>query len=235
MNAFPDPWRQLSDSFWGISLPPASAPAEAAPAARLIVETIYRSPQPVIVFASGNLTNLAEALRLEPGIKANIREVHIMGGSIHRPGNIHSDWPDIENETAEWNIWVDPAAAQEVFYSGLPLHIIPLDATDQVLWTETDAQAWASGASESGLAVDLLQWMLRSWPAEGIHTWDLTAAISASDPEFCPESPLALDVIVAPGPEQGRTVVTGGAPNAAVCLQPDAGSIRARAASVFGK
>ena len=66
----------------------------------------------------------------------------MMGGSIYVPGNIESDWPEIHNSVAEWNIWVDPLAANEVFASGLPLHLVPLDATDQVTWTEADARAW---------------------------------------------------------------------------------------------
>jgi hypothetical protein len=101
-NAFPDPWRQASDDFWGITLPQVSGSLKPVPAAELIVETINNSTQPVIVFVSGTHTNLAEALRLDPGIVEHIREVYIMGGSIHVPGNIKSDWPAVDNSVAEW-------------------------------------------------------------------------------------------------------------------------------------
>jgi pyrimidine-specific ribonucleoside hydrolase len=235
-NAFPDPWRQASDSFWGITLPAATASTEPVPAAQLIVETLTESAQPVAVFVSGNHTNLAEALRLDPGIASQIRDVYIMGGSIYVPGNIESDWPAIRNSVAEWNIWVDPVAAREVFLSGLPLHLIPLDATNQVTWTESDALGWASSGSPEGvLAGDLLQWMLRSWSPDGVYVWDLVAAIGGTDPALCPEVALSVDVIVEPGPEQGRTVVTDQPPNVAVCLDPEAEQIRARAAYVLGR
>ncbi len=118
-NAFPDPWREASDNFWDLSIPQAMSMISPVPAAALMAEIIAESEEPVTIFISGSHTNLAEALRIDPGIAANIQDVFIMGGSANMPGNIHSDWPELDNEVAEWNIWVDPLAAQEVFASGL--------------------------------------------------------------------------------------------------------------------
>jgi purine nucleosidase/pyrimidine-specific ribonucleoside hydrolase len=200
------------------------------------VETINNSPQPVLLFISGTHTNLAEALRLDSGIAENIREVYIMGGSVYVPGNIKSDWPSIDNSVAEWNIWVDPVAARDVFESGLPLHLVPLDATSQVIWTLSDLPGWISSNSPEGaLAGELLQWMLNSWSKEGVYIWDLTAAVQATKPAVCPEFPLAIKIVTTSGPEQGRTVVTQEAPNADVCLDPDTGQVKALAASVLGR
>lgn len=235
-NAFPDPWREVSDNFWGMQLPQAAVSTNLAPAAELIVETVSASSRPVIVFISGSHTNLAEALRLEPGIAQNIRGVYIMGGSIDAPGNIESDWPSIHNRVAEWNIWVDPVAAREVFASGLSLHLIPLDATRQVVWTGADLPAWKSFRSAEGaLAGELLQWMLDSWSNEAVYIWDLVAAVQATNPALCPEVSLAVDVVTEPGSEQGRTVVTQAVPNAAICLDPDPGQVKALAASILGR
>jgi purine nucleosidase/pyrimidine-specific ribonucleoside hydrolase len=235
-NAFPEPWRQASDDFWGIAVPEAPVSTEPVPAAELIAETINNSPQPVTVFVSGNHTNLAEALRLDPGIAENIREVRIMGGSIHVPGNIGSDWPEIDNTVAEWNIWVDPVAADEVFTSGVQIYLTPLDATDQVVWTEQDAARWStSGSAEGAMAADLLQWTLESWSVEGVYIWDLVAAVNSGEPELCAENPLSVEVLVEPGPDQGRTVITDDPPNASVCLDLDSEQVRALAAGIFGR
>lgn len=235
-NAFPDPWREASDDFWGISYPEAAASLEPVPAATLIVETINSSTQPVMVFISGTHTNMAEALRLDPRIAESIRDVYIMGGSIYVPGNINSDWPEIDNSVAEWNIWVDPLAADEVFASGLSLHLAPLDATNQVLWTESDAREWASSGSPEGvLAGDLLQWMLDSWSSAGVYVWDLVAAVQATDPTLCPEVPLSVDILVAPGPEQGRTEITDQPQNVRVCLEPESEAMRSLAMAVLGR
>jgi inosine-uridine nucleoside N-ribohydrolase len=235
-NAFPDPWREASDDFWGVDYPQAPASLEPVPAGELMVETIRNSAQPVVVFVSGTHTNLAEALRLDPGIVETIRDVYVMGGGLYVPGNIKSDWPEIDNAVAEWNIWVDPVAADEVLASGLKIHLAPLDATDQVLWTDADARAWASsGSPEGGLASDLLQMSLESWSSTGVYVWDLVAAVQATEPALCPMTPLALDVLVAPGPDQGQTVIADGTPNATACLQPDAQGMRSLAAAVLGR
>lgn len=235
-NAFPEPWRQASDDFWDIAYPQAPVSLQSVPAAELIVKTLENSAQPVMIFVGGNHTNIAEALRKHPGITEHIRKVHIMGGSVYAPGNIASDWPEIDNEVAEWNIWVDPVAAKEVFGSGIPLHITPLDATNQVVWTQSDALAWAaSGTPEGALAGNILQWMLDSWSAEGVFIWDLVAAVSASDPTSCPETLLALDILVSPGPEQGRTVISDGAPDVSLCLTPVPERITALVEAFFGK
>ena len=234
-NAFPDPWREASDLFWDLPLPEAADPTTPVPATALIVETVAKSDQPVVVFLSGTHTNLAEALRLEPGIAGQISDVHVMGGSIYRPGNIEISWPEIHNQTAEWNIWVDPLAAKEVFASGIPLHVSPLDSTDQIVWTRADARAWdALGTPESAWAADILTQTLDRWSAKGVQVWDLVTAINASDARLCPEVPLRLDVLTAPGPEQGRTVVVDGPANAVVCLEPDVEQIKARAAEILG-
>lgn len=235
-NAFPGPWRQASDDFWDIPLPEASPARQPVPAAELIVETILKSERPVLVFVSGTHTNLAEALRRQPRVAGRIRSVVIMGGSIHAPGNIESDWPSIHNRLAEWNIWADPVAAGEVFASGLPLHLVPLDATAQVVWTADDARAWVSSGSPGGkVAGECLRWMLRSWSDSGVFVWDLVAAVHAADPGRDPETALSVSIVEAPGPSQGRTVAGAGRPNAAVMLEADAPDIKARAARILGR
>jgi len=232
-NAFPESWRQASNEFWGLALPQADSAAKPVPAAQLIADIVRNSDRPVTIFVSGSHTNLAEALRLDPGIVANIGDVFIMGGSVNSPGNIHSDWPEYDNETAEWNIWVDPRAASEVFSSGLPLHLIPLDATRQVVWKQADVPGWRSEAPESKLADELLQWMLDNWSRDGVFIWDLVAAVQAINPSLCPEVPLSLAVVTTPVVEEGRTAVVNQLSNIAVCLEPDMAQIKSLAASVF--
>jgi purine nucleosidase/pyrimidine-specific ribonucleoside hydrolase len=230
----PDSWREASDHFWGIDYPEAPVSLEPVPAAQLIVDTVKNSPQPVLIFLSGTHTNLAEALHLDASITGNICAVYVMGGAINVPGNIKSDWPEIDNTVAEWNIWVDSLAAKEVFSSGLSVHLAPLDATDKVLWTKVDAQYWsASKLPEGIMAGKLLQWMMDSWQVQSVYIWDLVAAINATDVSLCPESPLAVDILVASGPEQGKIVHGEGAANITACLSPDAEQMRALAAGVL--
>lgn len=235
-NAFPQPWREASDRFWDVELPEAGEPVQVQPAAQLMVDTINGSAEPVALFISGTHTNLAEALRLDPGIRERIAAVYVMGGSVYQPGNIKSAVPDIDNQSAEWNIFVDPLAASEVFASGLPLYLMPLDATDQVSWDETDARAWDEGGSAAGrMAASLLRMRLRSWSADSLIIWDLATAAALTDPRLCPTQPLSLEIELQPGPEQGRTRPVQLPANAQVCLQPDVDQIRLRAAALLGR
>ncbi len=159
-----------------------------------------------------------------------------MGGSIYVPGNIESDWPEIHNSVAEWNIWADPQAAREVFATGMPLHLVPFDATNQITWTKADAEAWKSSAiPETIMAGEFLDWMLRSWSLDAAYIWDLVAAVIATDPRLCPEVRLALDVNIQPGPDQGQIILADETANVWVCLEPNPGQIRARVEGILSK
>jgi inosine-uridine nucleoside N-ribohydrolase len=77
--------------------------------------------------------------------------------------------------------------------------------------------------------------MLESWSPQGVYVWDLVAAVNATDPDLCAGVLLSVDVLVAPGPDQGQTVITDDPPNATVCLDPDPEQIREFAAAYFGR
>jgi purine nucleosidase len=68
---------------------------------------------------------LALALQEDPQGMGQLKEVVVMGGAVRVPGNV--------TPFAEFNIHVDPPAAQMVFASGLPITLLPLDVTHQVL------------------------------------------------------------------------------------------------------
>jgi len=233
-NAFPESWRQPTADFWGISLPPAADAVTPRPAVSLLIETISASSVPVTIFISGSHTNLAAALQQEPSIAENIAAVYIMGGAVAVPGNIHSDYPEYDNETAEWNIWVDTLAADQVFTSGLDLHLVPLDATSRVLWSGTDAVSWQEGSAlEGDIAAGLLRMMLSAWSVQSAYIWDLVAALQTSLPSLCPEQAMSLQVVTTPGVDEGRLVSFGGPPNVSVCLAPQADRMKSLALSAF--
>ncbi len=232
-NSFPESWRQASDGFWDQQLPDADTVREPVPAVELIVNTINESEKPVILFISGGHTNLAEALDLDPGIAGNIRDVFIMGGSVYKPGNIHSDFPENPNEAAEWNIWVDPQAASKVFNSGLSLHLIPLDATSQVPWSKKDLKGWDRNSDEGKLAGNLVQWMLDVWSVDSVYIWDLVAAVQTTQPEVCPETAMGLEIVTDPGLDQGRTQIADREANVLVCLNPDPEKVKGLVVSDF--
>jgi pyrimidine-specific ribonucleoside hydrolase len=238
-NAFPPPWRAAINEFLGIDLPETDDSIHPHPAADLIAKVLNGSQSPVTVFVCGTHTNLAEALRLDPGIKSKIASVQVMGGALYVPGNIESEWPEIRNRVAEWNIWVDPVAAGEVINAGLCLTMTPLDATNQVVWTRDDADAWdASGTPEGKLAAEILRWYLdfmADYYPEGAYMWDLVAAVNVTNPDLCQAEQVHVQVLTEPGDEQGHTVVVRDQPpNVTAYMTPKADEIKRQVAQTLG-
>jgi purine nucleosidase len=95
-----------------------------------LIERILAEPQEITLFTIGPMTNLALAIRKEPRIAQALKELIIMGGSIRAGGNV--------TPLAEFNIHADPHAAHIVFHSGIPITLIPLDATYKCLLTTAD-------------------------------------------------------------------------------------------------
>jgi purine nucleosidase/pyrimidine-specific ribonucleoside hydrolase len=235
-NVFPAEWRALSDAFWGVALPTATQKVDSLSAAELIVKTVKESAVPVTLLVTGTHTNVAEALRLDRSIACNIREIVVMGGAIYSPGNIASHAPGYTNTVSEWNIWIDPVAAGEVFSSGIPIHLLPLDATDFLKWTHEDAVTWrAAGSPEGDVAAEILDNVMQAWFVTEVSVWDLdTAAVLVND-ALCPGDRLHVDVITALGAQEGRTVARAdvGA-NMNVCLGLAAASVKAVVNAILG-
>lgn len=237
-NAFPDFLRNPTDNFWGISFPTADFQTSSLSAPELIIDTISSSPEPVTVFVSGSFTNLAEAIRLDPSIINNIQAVECMGGAIYDPGNVGGVWDfGIDNKFAEWNIFVDPLAAYEVFESGIEIHLTPLDATNQVYTTREDqSNLYSLGNPTSNLAADLLDWKFGFQNTDRFTIFDLLAAVNTTDPQVCDWTDLYLNVVTKPGTELGRTFVDSTTTSTTkVCLTPDEGAIRSLVISVFAE
>ena len=232
-NAFPSTVRDSSNGFWGFqgASPGQSYLVQDSP--KLLVETIIQSDKPVTLFASGALTSLAQALQMEPGIRENIAAVFIMGGAVYVPGNINDLLPDIPNKAAEWNIYVDPLAASQVFASGLNLYLVPLDATDQVKVTRQDTSKWRKGGNIPDFAADIYDSLMSAWNDDEIEMWDLVTAEIMLNPAHCAFTPLRLEVVTAEGDTQGQTKVVKGQANVNVCLEPDSLAIKKTLAEVF--
>jgi purine nucleosidase/pyrimidine-specific ribonucleoside hydrolase len=233
-NAFPESVRDASNGFWGLNLPNADKTYPAFPAPELFVSVLNQSAEPITILASGALTNVAQALRLDPGIKEKISGIYIMGGAIHVPGNIQGLQPESANSSAEWNIFADPQAASEVFTAGIPLYLVPLDATNQVTITRKDIRDWSDGGPAADLAEDIYTMTFDRWGMQETDIWDLMTAAVMLNPSLCGYQPMHLEVITEPGDLNGQTaVVADGEPNVQVCLEPDAEMIKATLTEVF--
>jgi purine nucleosidase len=102
---------------------PTSGPL-AQPAARFIADTAKASPGQITILAVGRLTNLAEAMKLDPNLTRNVKEVVLMGGAVNFPGNV--------SPVAEANISGDPDAADLVLTAPWKVTMIALNTTTKV-------------------------------------------------------------------------------------------------------
>lgn len=113
----------------GIELPEPVMPLQEQHGVDYIIETLMKEESGTVTLCPlGPLTNIAMALTREPKIADRIKEIVLMGGGYFEGGNI--------TPAAEFNIYVDPHAADVVFKSGVPIVVLPLDVTHKVLTTE---------------------------------------------------------------------------------------------------
>ncbi len=111
-----------------------------------IIETLRREPSGTVTLcALGPLTNLALAFRQAPDIIARVQEIVLMGGAYFEVGNV--------TPAAEFNIYVDPQAADIVFRSGVPLVVMPLDVTHKAIATRARVDAIRHIGSNLGRVV----------------------------------------------------------------------------------
>ncbi|MBZ0130010.1 MAG: nucleoside hydrolase [Rhodobacteraceae bacterium] len=111
-----------------------------------IIETLRREPSGTVTICPlGPLTNIATALQKAPDIAPRIHEIVLMGGAYFEVGNI--------TPAAEFNIYVDPEAADIVFKSGIPLVVMPLDVTHKALVTRPRVEAFRALGTRTGIAV----------------------------------------------------------------------------------
>jgi purine nucleosidase len=118
----------------GIPLPDPTMPLQDTHAVEFLIDTLRReAPGTVTLCPLGPLTNIATAFQTAPDIVGRVQEIVLMGGAYFEVGNI--------TPAAEFNIYVDPEAADIVFKSGVPLTVMPLDVTHKVLTTRPRIEA----------------------------------------------------------------------------------------------
>lgn len=205
-HVFPAEWRQAADDAYGVEIPAGGAASDLS-AADLIIDILQKSNEAITIVAVGPLTNIAEALQKTPEISAKIKEIYIMGGAIESKGNVGNSGVNIQNEYAEWNIYIDPVAANIVFKSGIPIVLIPLDATDDVPVTRNFYKALEKNrnTSTAKLVYEMLRANLDFVDSGGFQFWDSLTSATFTDQSIAKFRELNLSVVEEEGPESGRT------------------------------
>jgi purine nucleosidase len=133
----------------GLDGPPMTDPVmplQSAHAVDFIIDTLRAEPAGTVTLCPlGPLTNIATAFQRAPDIIARVQEIVLMGGAYFEVGNI--------TPAAEFNIYVDPEAAEIVFKSGVPLVVMPLDVTHKALTSRAWVEQMRGLGTPVGLAV----------------------------------------------------------------------------------
>jgi inosine-uridine nucleoside N-ribohydrolase len=200
----------------GPEIPDASFGVAERGATELIAEAVSGSPEPVTLVPVGPLTNVALFMREHPELKGRIARISLMGGSIGL-GNT--------TPAAEFNVYVDPEAAREVFESGLPITMSGLDVTHKAGAGPAQRERLRSLGRVGLVAAELLEYFAATY--EGVFGFDApplhdaVAVAAILEPALLETRPMRVDVECESELTRGETVcdfygVTGKPPNAEV-------------------
>lgn len=217
----------------GVSAPQSNvftqaAYAEQAPAhphpdgVQFLLEQIHQHPGQITLVAIGPETNLQAALARDPATFRQLKQIVLMGGSVDR-GYDDRTTGARRPPSAEWNIKAAPQAARDIFNSGVPLVVLPLDSTQIRLDPKRREAIFAHGSP----LTDQLTLLYHQWAAR--NTWmqpdPALPSPTLFDPvtiawlirsDLCPTTPIRLEV-----DSRGFTIRVAGQSNAQVCLQAD--------------
>lgn len=167
------------------------------------LDLIRKYPGEITLIAIAPLSNIGAMIDRDPATFRKLKRVVLMGGSIRR------GYGDNKAPEPEWNIKMDIGAAQKLFASGVPIFVMPLDATILKLDAAKRQEVFNHGSP----LTNQLAILYKQWGSETPTLFDAMAVGYAIDPALCSTTPMHLRV-----DDRGMTVPVQGAPNANVCL-----------------
>lgn len=171
----------------------------------------------LVVCPIGPITNIADAIRLDPDFAKNVAKIVLMGGAVDCPGNITAH--------AEANTYHDAEAAEIVFSSGADITIVGLDVTLKTLCDRQDFADMADASPKFGgflnrIGPYYLNFYKETAGLDGCGLHDSTAVIAATHPHLFDMEKTGISVVTT-GEELGNTVRDGSKPPVTVCTGID--------------
>ncbi len=203
----------------GPDIPDATFGPDNRDAVELIADTLRESSEPVTLIPTGPLTNIATFLREHPELKERVSRISLMGGSIGL-GNT--------TPAAEFNIYVDPEAAREVFSSSVPITMSGLDITHQAGAGPAERERLRHSGRLGGVVAEFCEFFATTYKriygfdAPPLHDPVAVAAVLA--PDLIETRPMYVDVECEGKLTRGETVcdfygIAGKPPNAEVGIK----------------
>jgi inosine-uridine nucleoside N-ribohydrolase len=174
-----------------------------------LLSRIRRNPHEITLIAIGPLMNVGAAIEKDHETFDKLKSVVMMGGSIKRGyGDLEYSVP--RGPSAEWNIINDIPSAQKLFASGVPLFVMPLDATQLKLDEVKREFLFRQGTA----LTDALTLLYHEWGQQTPTLFDPMTIAFLVNPQLCPVESMRIRV-----DEKGYTRPEAGEPNAQVCLE----------------
>ncbi len=227
-HQFPDWLRKSADNLAGAAnLLPKVEVFPSQTAMQLLESTLKKAKEPVEILAIGPLTNLGELVAQVPELRNKIKMIYVMGGAVDSAGNLIELEHSIQNSTAEWNIYVDPHAADKVFRSGIPITMVGLDVTNQVPVTKDFYLKLKQ--NQNNLANQFFYELFHRNEAEIFehkwYFWDVLSAVVAYDDSIVKSTNKKLRVVLSPEEQSGTTIVDEKGNTVRVCTAVNQGQL----------
>lgn len=216
------------DGFGDATWMPPNTPVQNTHAALAIIEHAQRYAGALEILALGPLTNIALALALEPKLPQMVKRLIVMGGALTAQGNI--------TEFAEFNIAVDPEAAQSVFTRWPGLEVVDWEACVRYAPTIGRCEAWMAADTQNAKFMQKISRQTlkfkqgRAAQLDTAEAWewaDPLAAFVALYPTQCRMQACGIEVL-REGRARGATLVNGRAQNLLALSELDPVDFHAR-------
>jgi inosine-uridine nucleoside N-ribohydrolase len=169
-------------------------------AAHFLIRMVHKYPHQVTVYAAGPMTNIAQAITLDPQFAELANQLVIMGGAL----NPHTDDKEyINNPRHEFNLWFDPEASSITLHAHWPrITATPVDVSIETHLTQEMLEKLSHTHSAAA------QYIARYTRKPGDYLWDELAAAAWLDPSLITrERYVYMDVSLEKGISYGDTLV----------------------------
>ena len=194
------------DGMGDIGVEPQNKNYEEQDAVDYLIESFNKNPNEITLVTLGPLTNIAKAIQKDPSISTKIEHCYVMGGTSDGSGNVSA--------AAEYNIWVDPEAAQIVFNSGLAITMVGWDNSYKyaMLKDKEINELKSLKTKYADFCVDIQKTLIELTHASyGFYGFDLpdpiTMAIALDNDIILESQQLHVLVDVRDGITRGQTIV----------------------------
>jgi len=194
------------DGMGDIGVEPQNKNYEEQDAVDYLIESFNKNPNEITLVTLGPLTNIAKAIQKDPSITAKIEHCYVMGGTSDGSGNVSA--------AAEYNIWVDPEAAQIVFNSGLSITMVGWDNSYKyaMLKDKEINELKSLKTKYADFCVDIQKTLIElTYASYGFYGFDLpdpiTMAIALDNDIILESQQLHVLVDIRDGITRGQTIV----------------------------